>query len=74
MTAIGPCLIRFHDEAETTSDITDTCALVIDLSEQTGGNAWPHLVVMHPLFSDANNAKWVDRDGKRTTLVNPAGL
>jgi len=74
MTAIGPYLTRFHDEAETTPDITDTCALVVDLSEQTGGNAWPPLVAMHPLFSDANNAMWVDRDGKRTALMNRAGL
>jgi hypothetical protein len=74
MTAIGPYLTRFHDEAETTPDITDTCALVVDLSEQTGGNAWPPLVAMHPLFSDANNAMWVDRNGKRTALMNRAGL
>lgn len=74
MTAIGPYLTRFHDEAETTPDIIDTCALVVDLSEQTGGNAWPPLVAMHPLFSDANNAMWVDRDGKRTALMNRAGL
>lgn len=74
MTAIGPYLTRFHDEAETTPDITDTCALVVDLSEQTGGNAWPPLVAMHPLFSDDNNAMWVDRDGKRTALMNRAGL
>ena len=74
MTAIGPYLTRFHDEAETTPDITDTCALVVDLSEQTGGTAWPPLVAMHPLFSDANNAMWVDRDGKRTALMNRAGL
>jgi hypothetical protein len=74
MTAIGPYLTRFHDEAETTPDMTDTCALVVDLSEQTGGNAWPPLVAMYPLFSDANNAMWVNRDGKRTALMNRAGL
>lgn len=74
MTALGPYLTRFHDEAGTTPDIADACALVIDLSEQTGGNAWPPLVAMSPLFSDANNAMWVNRDGKRTALVNRAGL
>lgn len=74
MTAIGPYLTRFHDEAEKTPDITEACALVVDLSEQTGGNAWPPLVAMYPLFSDANNAMWVDRDGRRTALMNRAGL
>ena len=74
MAALGPYLTRFHDEADTTPDIADACALVVDLSEQTGGNAWPPLVAMHPLFSGANNAMWVDRDGKRTALVYPAGL
>jgi hypothetical protein len=74
MTAIGPYLTRFHDEAEKTPDITEACALLVDLSEQTGGNAWPPLVAMYPLFSDANNAMWVDRNGKRTALINRAGL
>jgi len=74
MTALGPYLTRFHDEAGTTPDIADACALVVDLSEQTGGNAWPPLVAMSPLFSGTNNAMWVDRDGKRTALLNRAGL
>lgn len=72
--ALGPYLTRFHDEAGTTPDIADACALVVDLSEQTGGNAWPPLVAMSPLFSGANNAMWVDRDGKRTALMNRVGL
>jgi hypothetical protein len=61
---------RFYDEADAHPEIKSACALVVDLSEQTGGNAWPPLVAMYPLFSAANTAKLVDRDGKRTPVVN----
>jgi hypothetical protein len=67
-------LKRFYDEAAARPDIADACALVVDLSEQTGGNAWPPFAAMYPLFGDANKAKWVDRDGKRTAFVSPARL
>jgi len=67
-------LKHFYDEAETMPNISQACALVVDLSEQSGGNAWPPLVAMHPLFGMVNKAMWVDRDGKRTTFVNRTGL
>jgi len=65
---------RFYDEADAHPDIKGACALVVDLSEQTGGNAWPPLVAMYPLFGNANKANWVDRDGKRAPVVDRAGL
>jgi hypothetical protein len=71
--SIAPYLKRFYDEAAR-PDIADACALVVDLSEQTGGNAWPPFVAMYPLFGDANRARMVDRDGKRTAFVSPARL
>jgi len=74
VNAIEPYLKRFHDEAQATSEISQACALVVDLSEQSGGNAWPPFVAMYPLFGNANKARWVDRDGKRTAFVNPANL
>lgn len=74
MSAIMPYLKRFYNEAETTPDIAQACSLVVDLSEQSGGNAWPPLVAMYPLFGDANKAMWVDRDGNRAPFVNRAGL
>jgi hypothetical protein len=73
-SAIAPYLKDFHDEAAARPDIAEACALVVDLSEQTGGNAWPPFVAMYPLFGDANKAKWVDRDGKRTPVAVRANL
>jgi hypothetical protein len=71
---IAPYLKRYYDEAAAHADIAQACALVVDLSEQTGGNAWPPLVAMYPLFGEANKAKWVDRDGKRLSFVSPTRL
>jgi hypothetical protein len=72
--AVAPYLKRFHDEAAAMPETAQACALVLDLSEQTGGNAWPPLVAMHPLFGDANKANWVDRDGRRKPVVDRAAL
>ena len=66
-------LKRFYDEAARL-DPAGACALLVDLSEQTGGNAWPPFIVMHPLFGAANNANWVNRDGKRIPLVDRSRL
>jgi len=74
MAAIAPYLKRFHDEAAAMPETAQACALVVDLSEQTGGNAWPPLVAMYPLFGDANKANWVDRDGRRKPVVDRAEL
>jgi hypothetical protein len=71
---IAPYLKNFYDEAAARPDIREACALVVDLSEQTGGNAWPPFAAMYPLFGDANKASWVDRDGKRTPFVNRSNL
>jgi len=71
---IGGNVKRFYDEADAHPEIKGACALVVDLSEQTGGNAWPPLIAMYPLLSAANKANWVDRDGKRTPVVDRTGL
>jgi len=73
-TVIKDYVKAFHDEAAARPDIKDACALVVDLGEQTGGNAWPPFVAMYPLFGDTNKAVWVDRDGKRIPFVNRANL
>jgi hypothetical protein len=65
---------RIYEEPAARPEFAQACALVIDLSEQTGGNAWPPFIAMYPLFSDANTARWVDRDGKRTPFVNRTRL
>ena len=74
MSAAGPYLKRFYDEAAARPDIAEACTLVVDLSEQTGGNAWPPFIAMYPLFGGANKANWVDRDGKRMPFVTPSSL
>lgn len=73
-SVIAPYLKRFYEEAAAMPDIVQACALLVDLSEQSGGNAWPPFVAMYPLFGNANKANWVDRDGKRTPFVNRAKL
>jgi hypothetical protein len=74
MNVVAPYLKGFYDEAATRPDLAQACALVVDLSEQTGGNAWPPFVAMYPLFGGANKAKWVDRDGRRSDVVSLAML
>ena len=59
-----------YDEAGALPGIHGACALVVDLSEQTGGNGWPPLIAMYPLFGDANKARWVERDGNAIPLVH----
>ena len=65
---------RMYDEAAALPGAGQACALVVDLSEQTGGNAWPPFIAMYPLFGDANKARWVDRDGNAIPVVHRAGL
>lgn len=67
-------LQRFHADHAATAGAHQACALVVDLSAQLGGNAWPPFIAMHPLLSEANPAAWVDRDGKRTAFVKPPEL
>lgn len=67
-------LARFYDDAAAHPELAQACALVVDLSEQTGGNAWPPLMAMYPLIGDVNAARWVDRDGKRGAVVERVGL
>lgn len=49
-----------------------SCALVVDLSGQTGGNAWPPMVVLEPLFSEQNTSRFVKRDNERFPVANLA--
>jgi hypothetical protein len=65
---------RVYDEAAAQPGIGQACALVVDLTEQTGGDAWPPFIAMYPLFGNANKARWVDRDGKAIPFVDRAAL
>lgn len=46
------------------------CALVVNLTDQRGGNAWPVLAAFSGLFTDKNLAKTVDRNGVRKPVVD----
>lgn len=79
VTAIGPDAVkeyvrRFLAEAEGSRDRAAACALLIDLRGQTGGNAWPVMFAMQPLFGASNTAAFVDRSGTRTPVVYPPVL
>jgi hypothetical protein len=50
----------------------EACAVVIDLSQQKGGNAWPPLGLLRPLFSATNSARFVERNNHRIPVL-PAG-
>jgi len=53
-----------------TNGLERSCALVVDLSGQTGGAAWPQMVVLQPLFTPDNTARFVNRDNVRYALAN----
>ena len=51
-----------------------SCALVVDLSAQTGGNAWPPMVLLEPLFTPDNTARFVKRDNERFPVASLATI
>ncbi|MEH6434800.1 S41 family peptidase [Massilia sp. DD77] len=67
-------LKRFMADASALPGLSSACALVVDLSAQRGGNAWPPFAAMHPLLSAANTASMVDRNGVRQRYVHPQTL
>ena len=50
------------------------CAVVVDLSEQKGGNAWPPMDLLQPLFTGANSGRFVNRDNNRWPVFTLAQL
>src|SRR6185437_14691892 len=53
---------------------SSACGLVVDLSEQTGGNAWPALQAIGALLTPENNAHYVDRNNISSPIVTPSQL
>lgn len=67
----GPLFVqRFARDYAAVPGAARSCALVVDLSGQHGGNAWPVLMTMHPLLSHANQAVFIKRDGARERLFH----
>lgn len=74
MEARADYLKRFSDDAAALPQLNQACALVIDLTAQIGGNAWPPFIAMGPLFGAGNQAYAVDRDANRIRFVSPVKL
>lgn len=71
----GPLFVqRFAADYAALPAAAGSCALVVDLGAQHGGNAWPILMTMHPILSQANRAVFVRRDGARVRLFEPQQL
>ncbi|XLZ67903.1 S41 family peptidase [Massilia sp. SR12] len=60
------------DSIAATDGLARSCALVVNLSGQTGGNAWPPMLVLEPLFTAQNTAQFVAREDKRFQVAHPA--
>lgn len=48
----------------------DTCGLVVDFSGNSGGNMWPMLAGLLPIFSEGLLGAFEGADGKRTSIVS----
>ena len=46
------------------------CALVVDLGDQKGGNAWPAIAVLGALATPANRAREEDGTGRRAPVLS----
>jgi len=68
--AIASYVRKMRDDILREPAWKTACALVIDLSRQTGGNSNPPLQAMDALFSPANQSYLVDNKGTRIPLFN----
>ena len=50
---------------------SSACALVVDLGDQKGGNAWPAIAVLGALATPANRAREEYGTGQRAQVVSP---
>ncbi|HEY1043889.1 MAG TPA: S41 family peptidase, partial [Telluria sp.] len=64
----------FLDTVRGVPGSAQACGLVVDLSGQTGGNAWPGIAALADLITPANLAMMEARDGSRTKLAPPEAL
>lgn len=60
---------RLVDGIEAAGHTSDVCALVVDLTAQTGGNAYPPLHALASALSVDNTAVWVDRNDRREPVL-----
>jgi hypothetical protein len=60
---------RFLAEAGANPGLAKSCGLVVDLRGQTGGNAWPVMFAMQPLFNETNVTAFVERTGARHPVL-----
>lgn len=48
----------------------DTCGLIVNFSGNSGGNMWPMLAGLLPIFSEGLLGEFEGADGKRTSIVS----
>ncbi|HEY4559428.1 MAG TPA: S41 family peptidase [Lysobacter sp.] len=46
-----------------------SCGLIVDLRDNTGGNVWPMLAGLAPLYRPGTLQTWVDRDGRANAVT-----
>lgn len=49
---------------------TEPCGIILDFAQNSGGNMWPMVMGLLPLYSEGTLGGFVDRDGKRTSIVS----
>jgi hypothetical protein len=62
--------VRLSAGIEVAQSAAKACALVVDLGDQKGGNAWPAIAVLGALHTIDNRARVEDRTGERAELVS----
>jgi len=62
--------VRLAAGIEAAQSNAKACALVVDLGDQKGGNAWPAMTVLGALHTIDNRARVEDRTGERAELVS----
>lgn len=77
LTASGDEAISAYRSAGISSvdrAVADTrCGWIVDLRENMGGNVYPMLSTIAPLFPDGEIASFVDRDGRRESVSSRSG-
>ena len=61
---------NLSERIETEMRGAHPCAVVVDLSDQLGGNAWPAIALLGGLLTPDNKARFEDRTGRRTPVVS----
>lgn len=65
----APAAMRELRGALAQATATGPCGLIVDLRADTGGNVWPMLAGLAPLYRPGTLQTWVDRDGTSSAVT-----